>query len=219
MRTNIVHSSILFSSKAWSILMFFPREEISVNEKYSLMELKTLVSERRENFNSSELEIHVNYVGLENIESKTGRLIGFEPKIGKEIKSTCKCFKKGDILVGRLRPNLNKVYWNDSIEEGICSTEIIVLRPDNGKVNAEYLAEIIRTDAINESIVNLIKGAALPRINVTDLLELKIPVPAKDIQDGLAKKIRSKRVELEEHIRRIHEIPAELDSLITTAYN
>src|SRR6185437_1285578 len=46
------------------------------------------------------------YVGLENIESRTGRLISINEEMGD---SDAKFFEKKDILFGKLRPYLAKV--------------------------------------------------------------------------------------------------------------
>jgi len=45
-----------------------------------------------------------NYVGLENIESNTGKLVNFSVSTGIDIKSTKIAFKKGMVLYGKLRP-------------------------------------------------------------------------------------------------------------------
>src|SRR5574337_361920 len=69
----------------------------------------------------------INYIGLENIESDSGKLIQFEPTESLEIKSSKNKFSSYDVLYGKLRPYLNKVCLPDF--DGICSTDIVVLRP------------------------------------------------------------------------------------------
>ena len=85
----------------------------------------------------------VKYVGLDNIESKSGTLVGEVNTDYSEIKSAKPRFKKGDILYGKLRPNLNKVYL--ATFDGVCLTDIFVLRERKGfsvgKFYAEYLEE------------------------------------------------------------------------------
>ena len=124
---NTISSNDLFLKNVWSVQLFLPKEELQTNDEFKLTKLEKLVYERRENITLSSSDQNVNYIGLENIEAKTGRISLFSPKQGEEIKSTCKRFYKGDILYGRLRPTLNKVYYNDYFKEGVCTTEIIVL--------------------------------------------------------------------------------------------
>jgi type I restriction enzyme, S subunit len=50
------------------------------------------------------------YIGLEHIESHSGRLLLDPQEVteGADILSIKTAFQKGDILYGKLRPNLNK---------------------------------------------------------------------------------------------------------------
>ncbi len=216
---NIISYKTLKQANAWSIQSFLPNEKLETNSKYRLVELSQTVSERKESISPNVFEATINYVGLENIEANTGRLINFEPKGTNEIKSSCKRFYKGDILYGRLRPTLNKVWLNSTIESGVCSTEIIVLTPKPDIVDPIYLAELLRTTPINNRIINLTKGAALPRINVAELLSLEIPVPDLSIQTELGITITQKRKELEYHLKKAKSIPTDIDSMITLAYS
>lgn len=198
--------------------MLFPHDELKINDGYKLVKLKDLVKERKESV-SAESEGNINYVGLENIESKTGRLVNYAPRPAVDIKSGSKKFQKGDILFGRLRPNLNKVLFNTDIDDGRCSTEILVLEPNSDVINPIYLSEIMRTEEINGRIVDLVKGAALPRVGITDLLNVEIPIPDVEKQNEISDIIVKKREELEEHIRLAQSIPMELDRMLVGAYS
>jgi type I restriction enzyme, S subunit len=74
--------------------------------------------------------LHKNrpYVGLEHIESQTGRFIGSIDPI--EVKSSTFKFTPEHLLYGRLRPYLNKVMLPDFA--GHCSTEIFPILPNPG---------------------------------------------------------------------------------------
>ena len=218
MIANTVSSHELFLKNIWSVQFFLPQEELQTNSEFRLVKLEKLVSERRENVSLTAEDKNIHYIGLENIEAKTGRIVSFIPKNGEEIKSTCKRFYKGDILYGRLRPTLNKVYYNDCFEEGVCTTEILVLSPTLEKVNPIYLAELLRTKVINRRIIGLIKGAALPRIAMSDLKQIAVPIPSLEKQNAIANEILRKRKELEEHIRLAQEIPTDIDNYLTAAY-
>ena len=215
---NIVSSNELILKNVWSVQFFLPQEELRTNNEFKLIKLEKLVCERRESVTLTAEDEDINYIGLENIEAKTGRIASFMPKKGEEIKSTCKRFYKGDILYGRLRPTLNKVYYNDCFEEGVCTTEILVLSPILEKVDPIYLAELLRTEVINRRIVGLIKGAALPRIAMADLKQIALPIPSLERQNEIANEISRKRKELEEHIRLAQEIPMDIDKYLTAAY-
>src|SRR4051812_17149309 len=66
----------------------------------------------------------LSYIGMEDIEAHSMRLLGTIS--AKEMKSAADTFLPGDVLYGRLRPYLNKVYLPGF--EGLCSTEFIVFR-------------------------------------------------------------------------------------------
>jgi len=62
------------------------------------------------------------FVGLKHIDSNKRRLLGFGKS--SETRSTKNVFRKGDLLYGKLRPYLNKVWVSDF--DGVCSTDILV---------------------------------------------------------------------------------------------
>jgi type I restriction enzyme S subunit len=84
-----------------------------------------------------------NYVSLESIEGHTGNLLLYQPTAGAEIKSTKNVFHPGEILYGKLRPYLNKVHLAHT--EGICSTDIYVLRPRQREVHPSFIADYLRS--------------------------------------------------------------------------
>ncbi|MBQ4447992.1 MAG: restriction endonuclease subunit S [Clostridia bacterium] len=215
---NIVNSNEMKKKNVWSVNFLFPQEEIKAVEGYSLVQLSELVDERRETITLTGDYGEVHYVGLENIEPRTGRLVDFTIKHCNDIKSSCKLFKYGDILFGRLRPNLNKVLFNDFFQKGECSTEIIVLVPRVEYVDPLYLSELLRTESINRRIVNIVKGAALPRVSMADLKQLQLPIPPLDEQQRIAKIITQKREELDEHIKRVRQIPIELNDILSASF-
>src|SRR5438874_579806 len=64
------------------------------------------------------------YIGLEHIEAHTMRLLG--TVLASEMKSSAELFCPGDVLYGRLRPYLNKVFRPDF--KGLASAEFIPFR-------------------------------------------------------------------------------------------
>ncbi|NAW99671.1 restriction endonuclease subunit S [Vibrio sp. V23_P3S9T160] len=158
------------------------------NSEFNLIKLKNLVKERKLGIESKRYPSHkFNYVGLENIEPNKGCLVDFEPRLGSEIKSRSKVFRCGDVLFGRLRPNLNKVYCiDDTLVEGVCSTEFFVL-VSSDKILPKYLEAILSSDYIKNKVVSLVSGATLPRVSINEFLDLDIPVPPLETQSAIAK--------------------------------
>jgi len=126
-----------------------------------------------------------NYVGLENIEGHTGRLVPYEATLGAEIKSTKNVFHPGEILYGKLRPYLNKVYL--ARENGICSTDIYVLRPHQRDIHPSFAANYLRSPSVLSTVSSAMAGANLPRINQDALLAIPTPVPPLAEQERMVK--------------------------------
>ena len=126
-----------------------------------------------------------NYIGLESIEGHTGRLLPYQPTLGAEIKSTKNIFRQDEILYGKLRPYLNKVYL--AREEGICSTDIYVLRPIQQNVNPSFISYYLRSPSVLAVASSSMAGANLPRISQEALLSIQVPVPPLAEQEQIVK--------------------------------
>lgn len=117
------------------------------------------------------------YVGLENVESRTGDLVGEVMRRGGEVRSRSKLYRHGDVLFGRLRPNLAKVFYCDSPErEGYCSSEFLVLRPRAATTSGRILRQLLSSSPVISQVSQWIAGAALPRAPIEALLSVQVPV-------------------------------------------
>lgn len=111
------------------------------------------------------------FVGLQHIESHTGRRIGSIP-LGSE-KGRKFRFQPGDIVYGYLRPYLNKVWVADT--HGLCSVDQYVLRPKTG-LPATYLAHALRSSSTLKQSVAMTHSLQLPRLRSGLLAIIEIPV-------------------------------------------
>ena len=149
------------------------------------------------------------YVGLENVEPVTGDPVGVK-KVGRDsIRSRSRRFRHGDILYGRLRPYLRKALLVEGkYSWGLCSTELLVLRPDESLVCGVFLRELLVSQPLTGVICRLQSGAALPRVSPEDLLSLEIPIPPLQEQYKIATavtSIRSERRALKVKLDRLRE--------------
>ncbi|MEK7691369.1 MAG: restriction endonuclease subunit S, partial [Bdellovibrionota bacterium] len=131
------------------------------------------------------LDTAFNYVGLESIEGHSGKLLPYQLTLGAEIKSTKNVFHPREILYGKLRPYLNKVYLASA--EGICSTDIYVLRPRQGQLHPSFAANYLRSPSVLAIVSNAMAGANLPRIGRDALLTIPVPVPPLAEQERIVK--------------------------------
>ena len=96
------------------------RPQIVIDPEWPSVKVRDVFKKAEETVLPMSLRAPVNYIGLENITQNSahlsGNVIANNPA---EIKSLKNVFCPGDILYGKLRPNLNKVWFSD--RKGICS--------------------------------------------------------------------------------------------------
>ena len=117
----------------------------------------------------TEIPDGATYIGLENIESNTGRYVS---STDKESVSSAFTFRKGQVLFPKLRPYLNKAFFAPF--DGLCSTEFHVL--EGRAVRSDFLALFLRSQAVVKQTKHLMSGNTLPRLQTEDIEELLIPV-------------------------------------------
>lgn len=151
------------------------------------------------------------YVGLEYIESHTGRLLREAEDLseGSDILSIKTAFNAGDILYGKLRPNLNKVHLVS--QDGICSTDIWALRT-SAVVLPEFALRYLRSPAIYVRAAQLATGANLPRLSADAFDRLPIPLPTIPEQQRIVDVLRLAEAATDQQLRR-----QQLDLMIKSA--
>ena len=99
-------------------------------------------------------------------------------------------FQAGDILFGKLRPNLNKVWLAD--RSGICSTDIFALRASSDAVEPAFFAPYFRRAAFKTEVLKGVAGAQLPRVNFDHLSSLSIHLPPIEAQRRFIAELKHK---------------------------
>ena len=149
------------------------------------------------------------YVGLENIEPVTGDAMSVEKISQDTIRSRSRVFRRGDVLYGRLRPYLRKALLVDEkYSWGLCSTELLVLRPNASFICGVFLRELLVSKHLTNVICRLQSGAALPRVSADDLLSLEVPIPPLQEQEVMATaatSISEQRRSLKAKLKRLSE--------------
>jgi type I restriction enzyme S subunit len=120
------------------------------------------------------------YVGLEHVESWTGRLVNWPGE--DQPSGSVSRFVRGDILFGKLRPYLAKVVL--ATEVGRCSPELLVLRP---RVHdSRYLQYQLLSDEFIRRVDATTYGSKMPRANWEDIGTFFIPIPPIQDQRAIA---------------------------------
>jgi type I restriction enzyme S subunit len=114
----------------------------------------------------------IPYVGLEHMAPNEPFLITTAPSDSSI--SINSIFKKGDILFGKLRPNLRKSL--PALFDGYCSTDILVLRARPG-ISPEFAAKVFQSEAVFRAVVRTSEGTKMPRTSWNKLKILPVFVP------------------------------------------
>jgi type I restriction enzyme S subunit len=112
------------------------------------------------------------YVGLEHIPSHGTHLLGWSPATASV--STNSVFNAGDVLYGKLRPNLRKCVVAPF--DGYCSTDILVLRTNDG-VDSGFAGKILGTEIVGIAAEKTSVGTKMPRTSWKNLGKLEVFCP------------------------------------------
>lgn len=141
-----------------------------------------IARECRDTFKGS-LE-NVPIVGLEHIEPYDMLLKQCETNV--ETTFT-KLFKKGQILFGRRRAYQHKACV--ATFDGVCSGDITVIEPIEGKVNGDLLPFIVQNDDFFEHAIKGSNGALSPRVKWQHMANYEVNLPGPDRQKELADRL------------------------------
>ena len=190
--------------------------EMFLKEKFEVVSLKQACPILRKSILPEKLDKELYYVGLEHIESQTGIILQKLNAKSQNLKSNKFLFDKDCVLYGKLRPYLNKIALPDF--EGVCSTDILPLKPEKNKANKYYIAYLLKTKSYVDRASSLCAGANLPRLSPKDLENFKIPLPPLPLQQKFSKIV--KQVEsMKENVKKTKQNSEELfDSLMKKAF-
>lgn len=144
------------------------------------------------------------FIGMEHVEAHTMKLLGTVP--AGTMKSSAVHFKPDDVLYGRLRPYLNKVYRPDF--EGLCSAEFIVF-PKRQGLNSRYLQYFLNSASF-VSFASHLNAGDRPRVDFDQLASHPIPIPPFNQQELIVAEIEKQFSRLDEAVANIKRIKANL---------
>ena len=119
-------------------------------------------------------------IELEHISPEIGRLLGTTNSLDQ--LSMKNFFFKGDTLLGKLRPYLKKYLY--AYFDGVCSTEIWVLRPQND-TDDRYLYYMIQSEKVIDAC-NKSSGTKMPRAEWKVVQDTIIQLPPLQEQKSIA---------------------------------
>lgn len=153
------------------------------------------------------------FVGLEHIESLTGRRIGSLSVKKEALTGRKPQFYKGDLVYGYLRPYLNKLWIGEF--DGLCSVDQYVYSVDKSRANTEFVAWFMRSPVyLKRAPIDTTPGQ-LPRIRTEEVATVEIGLPDLKEQQEVASAMNVKIATSLEMISSIKARLTSLDSLTT----
>ncbi|MCF8999833.1 restriction endonuclease subunit S [Acinetobacter nectaris] len=170
-----------------------------VPSHWEVIKMKFVITNVGDKVNAK--ESNLRYFGLENIESFTGKLIN---AVELESEGIGHKFQKNDVLFGKLRPYLAKVFL--AKYDGLSSTEALVFRSSE-IINPNFLSYYcLSQDFINE-VNGTTFGSKMPRASWDDIASFKITYPKLDEQKQIANY-------LDYHLAKVDALIAKQEALL-----
>lgn len=114
-------------------------------------------------------------LNLDQIEPHTGRVLSKCMLSANELGPSTYGFDRGTVLYSKLRPYLNKVVVAD--DDGVATTELVPLRCDESRLSAQYLAHFLRGPGFLRFATNVVAGAKMPRMVMSEFWKFPVPLP------------------------------------------
>jgi tRNA1(Val) A37 N6-methylase TrmN6 len=122
-------------------------------------------------------------VDLADVDKQTGEVTAARARKGGEFSGTKTCFSEGDIVFGRIRPNLNNVALvrrpDPRLPELLCgSSEWVRIAPHRV---AGFVLVAARSSFVRAQLAAT-EGQTRPRVRASEIPTLEVPLPPADVQ-------------------------------------
>lgn len=135
---------------------------------------------------ANNLDAYANkpHIGIDSIESNSGRLSGYRTVAEDGIISGKYPFTAQHIIYSKIRPALNKVALPDF--DGVCSADAYPILPAKERCNRIYLAQVMRSSYFLDYVLPLSGRAQMPKVNKKALQGFSMPLPPLELQQEFA---------------------------------
>lgn len=143
-------------------------------------------------------EENFQYIGMEDIEKNSGVLLEENIVKGDAIKSQTVKVPKYYFLYGKLRPYLNKFWYNDTDKNNlVCSSEFFVfsIKPT---INPLYFKYYLSSAIVQQQISNAFRGARMPRINEDTFFDIEVQLPPIIVQNAIVEHINKQKKQIKD---------------------
>jgi type I restriction enzyme S subunit len=136
--------------------------------------------DRRPSPTAESVKAGFSFVGMEHVDSETGRITIANGSRTGEGKGLSFRFDGRHVLFGKLRPYLRKIALPENM--GCSSTELVPLLPNPDLLERRFLFHWLRRPQVADTLMAKNTGARMPRADMSVLLGMLIPLPPLDEQ-------------------------------------
>jgi len=143
-------------------------------------------------------------------------------KKAEELKSHS--FIKGDIVLAKLGIPIGKTCRvPNAFKEGIIVADVVRIRLDKEKVDYDFMTYYLNSDNSTTQLNGNIVGATRPRVNLSDVREIKLFLPSLSEQKQIVSKLDSLSKEIKEleaiYKQKVNDLDELKKSMLQKAFN
>jgi type I restriction enzyme M protein len=160
-----------------------------IQSEYSLIDLGELIVEQSERVRDSK------NIEVWSISNKDGFVLSseyFDKQVASSNISNYKIIKPGYFAYNPSRINVGSLAFNNTNKVGAVSPMYVVFSiKETVNLLPEYLFSLLKSDKLNEFILQLAQGAVRQQLRFNDLKIIKIPFPPLNIQKQIVDELDS----------------------------
>lgn len=154
-----------------------------MQSEFDLIELRELIEEQ-----SARIK-EIKDIEVWSVSNKEGFVLSseyFDKQVASADISNYKIIKPGYFAYNPSRINVGSLAYNNSSKTGAASPMYVVFSiKRNADLSADYLFNLLKSEKLNEFILQLAQGAVRQQLRVNDLKIIKIPLPPLEIQEQI----------------------------------
>lgn len=99
-------------------------------------------------------------------------------------------FQSNDVVITKLGVPVGEAcIIPPELPSGIIVADVVRIRPDDDIVSNKFLSYVLNSDIVQKQLRQKTKGSTRPRVNLSHIRDLKIPIIGREEQDDLVGKI------------------------------
>ena len=175
------------------------RKESKVPEGWKQVKLGDVASVNESSLGqNTEEDYEFYYVDLACVNNGTTLLPTKKIKFKNAPSRARRKFKKSDVLMATVRPNLlGHCYVDFDSVDKVCSTGFAVISERQGMLDNRFFYAHLFGEKLNTDIQNLLTGSNYPAINSSDVENLSFPLPPLKEQKAIAEVLGAADREIE----------------------